>query len=144
MSLVYEPCSPQVSPQLSGQSARRRCQGGHGFEGSNNVSHFEVLRETGTALCRIALWDCIREAIASFIGCYEVAQETTSQLPPSKQSNTAIQHNTEPASQPTPKWLMVSMVTFYETRQSQRISIMQIQTLRLDFKVGFILATRSL
>ena len=41
--------------------------------GSNNVSHFEVPRETGSALCRIALWDCIREAIASFIGCYEVA-----------------------------------------------------------------------
>lgn len=52
----------------------------------------------GRALCRIALWDCIREAIVSFIGCYEVVQETTSQLPPTKQSHTAIQHNTEPAS----------------------------------------------
>ena len=31
-------------------------------------------------LCRIALWDCFGEAIASFIGYYEVSQETWSQL----------------------------------------------------------------
>ena len=33
-------------------------------------------------LCRIALWDCFGEAIASFIGDYEVAQETWSQFYP--------------------------------------------------------------
>ena len=31
-------------------------------------------------LCRIALWDCFGEAIASLIGYYEVSQETWSQL----------------------------------------------------------------
>ena len=43
------------------------------IESSNNVSHFDVPRETGSAMCRVALWDRIREAIAFFIGCYETA-----------------------------------------------------------------------
>ena len=45
--------------------------------GLNTVRHSQVPRETGSALCRISPWDCIGDAIASFIGCYEAAQETT-------------------------------------------------------------------
>ena len=43
-----------------------------------STSHFEVERETGYALCRIALWDSFGVAITSFIGCYEVAQDSGS------------------------------------------------------------------
>ena len=35
------------------------------------IGHFEVLPETGSVLCRIALWD-FRDAIPSFSGCYDV------------------------------------------------------------------------
>ena len=37
---------------------------------------FDVARETGSVSCRIALWDCFGDAIAAFVGNYEVAQET--------------------------------------------------------------------
>ena len=37
---------------------------------------FEVARKTGSVACRIAPWYCFGEAIAAFIGYYEVAQET--------------------------------------------------------------------
>ena len=39
------------------------------------IGHFEFARETGAVLCRIALWDCFEDAIAYFIGYYEVARE---------------------------------------------------------------------
>ena len=54
------------------------------------IGHFEVLLETGSVLCRIALWD-FRDAIASFIGCYDVkrASETGSISYP--QSNPIVQ-----------------------------------------------------
>ena len=37
------------------------------------ISQFEVVRGTGSVLRRTALWDCIGDTIALFIGCYEVA-----------------------------------------------------------------------
>ena len=37
------------------------------------VGHFQVSRETGLLLCRIALWDCFGDAIAYFIGYYNCA-----------------------------------------------------------------------
>ena len=33
------------------------------------IDHFEVVRGTGTVLCRSALWDCFRNAIVSFRKC---------------------------------------------------------------------------
>ena len=30
------------------------------------IDHFEVVRGTGTVLCRSALWDCFRNAIVSY------------------------------------------------------------------------------
>ena len=41
---------------------------------------YKVKRETGYVLCRIALWDCFGVAIASFIGYYEVAQDSGSKF----------------------------------------------------------------
>ena len=34
-----------------------------------STGHCEVAGETGSVLCRIALWDYFRDAIAFFIGC---------------------------------------------------------------------------
>ena len=39
-----------------------------------------MARETGSVLCPIAPWDCFWDAIASFIGYHEVAQETYSPI----------------------------------------------------------------
>ena len=35
-----------------------------------------------SVFCRIALWDCFENAIASFIGCYKFAQETGAKFAP--------------------------------------------------------------
>ena len=59
------------------------------------IGHFEVLLETGSVLYRIALWD-FRDAIPSFIGCYDVksAKETGSISYP--QSNPMVQFDITP------------------------------------------------
>ena len=46
------------------------------------IEHFKFVRETGSVLCRSALWDRFGDVIASFIGCYEIARETGSKLIP--------------------------------------------------------------
>ena len=59
------------------------------------IGHFEVLPEIGSVLYRIALWD-FRDAIPSFIGCYDVkrAKETGSISYP--QSNPIVQFDITP------------------------------------------------
>ena len=54
------------------------------------IGYFEVLPEIGSVLYRIAIWD-FRDAIPSFIGCYDVksAKETGSISYP--QSNSIVQ-----------------------------------------------------
>ena len=62
----------------------------------------EFGRETGSVLCLIALWNCLEDAIAYFIGYNEVAQE----LGPNstfKQSHNAMRHDTDPVSLSTPR-----------------------------------------
>ena len=51
---------------------------------------FEVVRETGSVLCGTALWDYNWDAVALFIGCYEVALENWVKLRPPKQKPTHI------------------------------------------------------
>ena len=46
------------------------------------VGHIDFRLRLGPLLCRIALWGCFGEAIASLIGYFEVAQETWSQFIP--------------------------------------------------------------
>ena len=59
-------------------------------------------RETGSVLRRIALRDCFQDAMAYFIGYYEVAQEL-GQNSAFKQSHNAMRHNTDPVSLSTPR-----------------------------------------
>ena len=54
------------------------------------ICQFEVVRETGSVLCGTALWDYNWDAVALFIGCYEVALENWVKLRPPKQKPTHI------------------------------------------------------
>ena len=47
------------------------------------ISHSKVTRETGSVLCRIALWDCFRDTVASFIGRLRIHLPFPRPLPPS-------------------------------------------------------------
>ena len=48
------------------------------------IGYFEFPSETGSVFRRTVLWVCFEDAIASFIGCYKVAQETGTKLVPQK------------------------------------------------------------
>ena len=49
---------------------------------------FIVVRGTGSVLSRTALWDYIWDAVALFIGCYEVGLENWVKLRPPKEKPT--------------------------------------------------------
>ena len=57
------------------------------------ISHSKVTRETGSALCRIAPWDCFGEAVASFIGRLRIHLPFPRPLSPLPESHGAIRHN---------------------------------------------------
>ena len=57
------------------------------------ISHSKVTRETGSALRRIAPWDCFGEAVASFIGRLRIHLPFPRPLSPLPESHGAIRHN---------------------------------------------------
>ena len=81
---------------------------------------YEVAQETGSLLCRVALWEGFECAIASLIGCYEVAEETGSKSSPETVSlnqfdTTRTQFHAPPAKMADSHLLLFYLTTFSPT-----------------------------
>ena len=57
---------------------RKRIKKGFKNDEQNSDCHFEIPPETGSVLCRIALWDGFNDAVPFCIGFHEVAQKNGS------------------------------------------------------------------
>ena len=76
---------------------------------------YEVAQKTRSLLCRVALWEGFECAIASFIGCYQVAQETGSKLSPETVSINQFDTTRTQSHAPAAKMADSHLLLFYLT-----------------------------